>query len=83
MIFAKIHCPCQTSVVAACCAFVFPKYLIVLKEWAKPGNIDNLDLEWHEPCQEEIDFVQELLEKFLVPELNTLKQISAENTMPR
>lgn len=40
-------------------------------------------MQWHEPCQEEIDFVQELLEKFLVPELDTLKQISAENTIPR
>ncbi|XP_060589859.1 proteasome activator complex subunit 4B-like [Ruditapes philippinarum] len=56
---------------------------LAIREWAKPGDIDNLGLEWHEPCQEETDFVQELLEKFLVPELNTLKQISAENAIPR
>lgn len=40
-------------------------------------------MQWHEPCQAEIDFAQELLEKFLVPELDVIKGISAENTVPR
>ncbi|KAL4238306.1 Proteasome activator complex subunit 4 [Mactra antiquata] len=54
-----------------------------IRDWAKTGDLDELQIDWHVPSQPEIDFAQELLEKFLVPELDFIQQISSENTVPR
>ena len=45
----------------------------VVQDWGKPGDIEKLELKWHIPSGEENKFATELLELFLVGELNKLK----------
>ena len=42
---------------------------MVLQEWGKSGNIDQLALKWHVPNAAEKQFATEVLQAFLVPEL--------------
>lgn len=56
---------------------------LAIRDWAKLDCVDELVLDWHTPSQEEITFVQELVDRFLQSELVTIKQISQENVMQR
>ncbi|XP_053568667.1 proteasome activator complex subunit 4 [Bombina bombina] len=40
-----------------------------IKDWGKPGDLWNLNIKWHVPSAEEIDFAYYLLDNFLQPEL--------------
>ena len=54
-----------------------------LQDWASTGDIDNLNLKWHIPSEEELQFVTEIFQKVLQPELTALHQVSDSNAMPR
>ncbi|PVD25485.1 hypothetical protein C0Q70_13141 [Pomacea canaliculata] len=54
-----------------------------IRDWAAPGDIDNLNMKWHVPNDEELSFANTVAEKFLVPELNFLKQISSSNEITK
>jgi len=56
---------------------------MIIQDWAKTGEVEDLGLEWHVPSQGEIDFVQQVLETVLLPELDILKNLSQTNTLPR
>ncbi|KAE8600768.1 hypothetical protein XENTR_v10013403 [Xenopus tropicalis] len=43
-----------------------------IKDWGKPGDLWNLNIKWHVPSAEEIDFAYYLLDTFLRPELQKL-----------
>ncbi len=43
------------------------------QDWGIPGDIHNLQLKWHVPDEEENKFAAELLERFLIGELDRLK----------
>ncbi|KAL2305655.1 LOW QUALITY PROTEIN: hypothetical protein Nmel_003540 [Mimus melanotis] len=43
-------------------------------DWGKPGDLWNLDIQWHVPSSEEINFAFYLLDTFLQPELTRLEQ---------
>uniref|UniRef100_A0A8B9T6E1 Proteasome activator subunit 4 n=1 Tax=Anas platyrhynchos TaxID=8839 RepID=A0A8B9T6E1_ANAPL len=45
-----------------------------IKDWGKPGDLWNLDIQWHVPSDEEINFAFYLLDTFLQPELARLEQ---------
>uniref|UniRef100_A0A8C3XZU5 Proteasome activator subunit 4 n=1 Tax=Catharus ustulatus TaxID=91951 RepID=A0A8C3XZU5_CATUS len=45
-----------------------------IKDWGKPGDLWNLDIQWHVPSPEEINFAFYLLDTFLQPELTRLEQ---------
>uniref|UniRef100_A0A8C3LK93 Proteasome activator subunit 4 n=1 Tax=Chrysolophus pictus TaxID=9089 RepID=A0A8C3LK93_CHRPC len=44
-----------------------------IKDWGKPGDLWNLDIQWHVPSSEEINFAFYLLDTFLQPELTKLE----------
>jgi len=46
-----------------------------IRDWGIPGNINNLDLQWHIPSQEELEVANELVETFLAPELQFFNSI--------
>uniref|UniRef100_A0A803SKN4 Proteasome activator subunit 4 n=1 Tax=Anolis carolinensis TaxID=28377 RepID=A0A803SKN4_ANOCA len=43
-----------------------------IKDWGKPGDLRNLNIQWHVPSAEETAFAFELLDSFLQPELDKL-----------
>ncbi|NXE38917.1 PSME4 protein, partial [Ptilorrhoa leucosticta] len=49
------------------------KHLCLLQDWGKPGDLWNLDIQWHVPSSEEISFAFYLLDTFLQPELTRLE----------
>ena len=51
-----------------------------IRDWGKAGNIDDLQISWHVPTLEELEFVNELLDKHMVSELSS---ISNAKTMTR
>ncbi|XP_062464948.1 proteasome activator complex subunit 4 isoform X1 [Pezoporus occidentalis] len=48
-----------------------------IKDWGKPGDLWNLDIQWHVPSSEEINFAFYLLDTFLQPELIRLEHYAA------
>ncbi|XP_078000645.1 proteasome activator complex subunit 4-like [Glandiceps talaboti] len=55
------------------------EYLPV-RDWARAGDINNLDLKWHVPTKESKDFARHLLQTFLQPEMERLgKFINGES----
>lgn len=49
-------------------------YTSAFQDWSAPGDFKNLGLHWHEPSPEEIQLCEKLLQEFLKPELNMLKE---------
>lgn len=43
-----------------------------IRDWGRPGNIDELQVEWHITTPEEMDFINELITEFFLPELDML-----------
>uniref|UniRef100_A0A8D2L1E2 Proteasome activator subunit 4 n=1 Tax=Varanus komodoensis TaxID=61221 RepID=A0A8D2L1E2_VARKO len=50
-----------------------------IKDWGKPGDLRNLDIQWHVPSAEEMAFSFSLLDLFLQPELDKLAQYTDGN----
>lgn len=50
-------------------------YTAALQDWSAPGDFKNLGLHWHEPSPEEIQLCEKLLQEFLKPEVNMLKEV--------
>ncbi|XP_062911944.1 proteasome activator complex subunit 4-like isoform X1 [Mobula hypostoma] len=51
-----------------------------IKDWAKPGDLWKLGIQWHVPSEEEITFAYYLLDNFLQPELSRLKRCAVGET---
>ncbi|KAJ8309114.1 hypothetical protein KUTeg_013988 [Tegillarca granosa] len=60
----------------------FEEYLAI-RDWAKPGDIDDLGMVWHEPSSEEINFANEIMSNVLGPELSVVKSLSDDNQIDR
>uniref|UniRef100_A0A8C1B7R2 Proteasome activator subunit 4 n=1 Tax=Cyprinus carpio carpio TaxID=630221 RepID=A0A8C1B7R2_CYPCA len=45
-----------------------------IKDWGQPGDLFNLDIQWHVPSTEEKEFVFYLLDLLLKPELQRLQE---------
>ncbi|KAJ3050497.1 hypothetical protein HK097_008547 [Rhizophlyctis rosea] len=46
------------------------------KYWAEPGDIRNLDIDWHVPSQEEIDWALEIINHFVPLCISKLRELS-------
>ncbi|CDS14218.1 hypothetical protein LRAMOSA06388 [Lichtheimia ramosa] len=46
--------------------------------WGKPGDPKDLQIDWHVPTKEEIDFGMELLETFVVPSMNQVRELISD-----
>lgn len=53
--------------------------LLCLQDWGKPGDLWNLDIQWHIPSAEETAFAFDLLDSFLQPELDKLESYTDGN----
>lgn len=53
------------------------------QDWAAPGDIDNLQIAWHEPSEEEMAFATQVVEVVLKPELEAISKIPTGTEMPR
>ena len=58
------------------------QYLIT-RDWAKPGDIHDLGIDWHIPTDQERAFASELLKMFLEPELKFIRTVSSCTQMSR
>uniref|UniRef100_A0A8C5A3D9 Proteasome activator subunit 4 n=1 Tax=Gadus morhua TaxID=8049 RepID=A0A8C5A3D9_GADMO len=47
-----------------------------IKDWGRPGDLWNLDIQWHVPCVEETSFAFYILDLILQPELQRLQRFS-------
>uniref|UniRef100_I3JTZ4 Proteasome activator subunit 4a n=1 Tax=Oreochromis niloticus TaxID=8128 RepID=I3JTZ4_ORENI len=55
-----------------------------IKDWGRPGDLWNLEIQWHVPSVEEISFAFYLLDLILQPELQRLKRFAeGEQDMSR
>ncbi|XP_072526695.1 proteasome activator complex subunit 4A [Salminus brasiliensis] len=55
-----------------------------IKDWGRPGDLLNLDIQWHIPNEKEKAFVFDTLDMLLLPELNRLQRHSqGEQEMSR
>ena len=52
-----------------------PKTHFYIRDWGITCDIDNLNVQWHIPSKEEIDFVNELHNEFLIPQFDILDKI--------
>ncbi|XP_021344136.1 proteasome activator complex subunit 4B-like, partial [Mizuhopecten yessoensis] len=52
-------------------------------DWAMPGDIDDLQMKWHVPNDEEMKFASEILQTILKPELEAIRTVTADNKMNR
>ncbi|XP_064386719.1 proteasome activator complex subunit 4-like, partial [Halichondria panicea] len=48
-----------------------------IKDWAAPGDIDNVKMKWHVPTLQELQLADTLLHAFLKPEIERLKSFVA------
>ncbi|XP_065205973.1 proteasome activator complex subunit 4-like isoform X2 [Planococcus citri] len=55
-----------------------------LKEWGKTTGINNLNIKWYTPSEEEISIVEQIFWKYLMPELETIdKYVNNEIELSR
>ncbi|KAK4885236.1 hypothetical protein RN001_001507 [Aquatica leii] len=52
------------------------KDFLTIRKWGEPGDLKNLNLSWYVPEKAEIDCIQMLLYKYLLPELDVLDKYS-------
>ncbi|XP_059159046.1 proteasome activator complex subunit 4B-like [Physella acuta] len=60
----------------------YSEYLPI-KDWAVAGDIKKLDVQWHIASDEELDYVQELVDTFLKPQLDLFQSISSEQEISK
>ena len=54
-------------------------FLIHVQDWGKPGDLFNLNIQWHIPTEDEKLLAKELLDTFLQPELTRLEKFLDES----
>lgn len=58
--------------------------LLSAQDWGRPGDLWNLDIQWHVPSMEETAFVFYILDLLLQPELQRLQKFAqGEQDMSR
>ena len=50
-----------------------------IQDWGKPGDLFNLNIQWHIPSREEKLLAKDLLDMFLQPELTKLERFVDES----
>ncbi|CAG5135841.1 unnamed protein product, partial [Candidula unifasciata] len=60
----------------------FTEYMPI-KDWGKPGDLENLNVQWHIPSSDELDLAQEIVDTVLVPELEFLHTFSSTHEISK
>lgn len=50
-----------------------PTEHLYIRDWGRPGSLYSLNVSWHVPCKEELDFATELVNEFLLPEVKAIE----------
>ena len=61
--------------ITLCAIFVLPR----IQDWGKPGDLFNLNIQWHIPSSEEKLLAKDLLDMYLQPELTKLERFVDES----
>ncbi|KAL5009261.1 hypothetical protein ScPMuIL_014842 [Solemya velum] len=77
-----MYYPCDFRSISGSLDRPFSDYLAI-RDWAAPGDIDNLQIAWHEPSEEEMAFATQVVEVVLKPELEAISKIPTGTEMPR
>ncbi|KAJ7327828.1 Proteasome activator complex subunit 4 [Desmophyllum pertusum] len=56
-----------------------PTEHLFIRDWGKPGDLFNLNIQWHIPSEEDKLLAKELLDTFLQPELTRLEKFLDES----
>ncbi|XP_044171551.1 proteasome activator complex subunit 4-like [Acropora millepora] len=56
-----------------------PTEHLFIRDWGQPGDLDNLNIQWHIPNEEEKLLAKELLDTFLQPELTKVEKFVDES----
>jgi len=56
-----------------------PTEHLFIRDWGKPGDLFNLNIQWHIPSEEEKLLAKELLDTFLQPVLTRLEKLLDES----
>ncbi len=59
--------------------FSLPPFLFFKQDWGRPGDLWNLEIQWHVPSAEETAFVFYVLDLLLQPELQRLQKYALES----
>jgi len=51
-----------------------PVHHFYIRDWGKSGSLDTLNIKWHLPNAEELEFINELLQEHLLYELDLVQQ---------
>ncbi|XP_072167902.1 proteasome activator complex subunit 4-like [Diadema setosum] len=54
-----------------------------IRDWGKPGDIHNLDVKWHQPSEEGVACIKDILDTFLQPEIKKLRDYTKGEVMSR
>lgn len=54
-----------------------------IRDWAVAGDIDNLNLQWYSPTEENIEFVTTLAKRILVPELEFVRCLNSSSEVSK
>ncbi|XP_076463728.1 proteasome activator complex subunit 4B-like [Babylonia areolata] len=54
-----------------------------IREWATAGDIDNLNLQWYTPTEENIEFVTTLAKTVLAPELEFIRGLTSSSEVSK
>lgn len=60
-----------------------PTEHLYIRDWGKPGNLDNLGVNWHLPSKEELSFIDELMKEHLIAELDVIQKFMEGKTLTR
>ena len=62
---------------------VTPEEHCYIRDWAKPGDLEELGISWHIPSPEELNGADHILEEFLSPQLEALEAFMGGDAMER
>lgn len=54
-----------------------------IRDWGKHGNVDDLEVSWHVPSVEELEYTDELLREILLPEIEVMKKYMSGSSLTR
>ncbi|KRT85387.1 hypothetical protein AMK59_1215, partial [Oryctes borbonicus] len=52
------------------------KDFLPIRSWGCPGDLNDLNIDWYSPGEKEVDCVQSIINKYLLPELEKLQKYS-------
>ena len=85
--FYVCMCVCVYACACRCCQLLLSMLQSSLsagvQDWARPGDIHHMNIQWHTPSSAELDLVDKVLSTFLGVELDALDKFVKGEEMER